>query len=194
MVAPMALPSIRLAGNAHRPRLPNHDHLDLSRVLDLALDLARDLVRQACRRGVIDGLGRHDDADFAARLDREHPVYALELGRQRFELAEPFHVRLERLAPGARPRSRNRVRRLHDAGVHVSLRLLHDLFDATGVDAAVGDQALERQAADLTAHRLEAGYDDGVGRVVDDDVDAGGGLECADVAALAADDPAFHFV
>src|SRR2546423_428242 len=114
MVAPMALPSIRLAGNAHRPRLPNHDHLDLSRVLDLALDLARDLVRQACRRGVIDGLGRHDDADFAARLDREHPVHALELGRQRFELAEPFHVRLERLAPGARPRSRNRVRRLHD--------------------------------------------------------------------------------
>src|SRR5437588_6186382 len=84
--------------------------------------------------------------------------------------------------------------RLHDAGVHVSLRLLHDLFDATGVDAAVGDQALEGQAADLTAHRLETGNDDGIGRVVDDDVDPRGGLECANVTAFATDDATLHFV
>ena len=84
--------------------------------------------------------------------------------------------------------------RLDDAGIDVRLRLFHDLFDAARVDAAVGDQPLERQAPDLAAHRLEAGHDDRVGRVVDDDVDAGGGLECANVAALAADDPAFHFV
>src|SRR5882762_6712276 len=84
--------------------------------------------------------------------------------------------------------------RFDDAGVDVRLGLLHDFFDAAGVDAAVGDEALERQAADLAAHRLEAGHDDRIGRVVDDDVDAGGGLEGANVPALAADDAALHFV
>ncbi len=43
-------------------------------------------------------------------------------------------------------------------------------------------------------HRLEARDDDGIGRVVDDDVDAGRGLERPDVTALAADDAPLHFV
>ena len=38
------------------------------------------------------------------------------------------------------------------------------------------------------------GEDDRLGRVVDDQVDAGRLLEGADVAALAADDPALHLV
>src|SRR5439155_17394668 len=78
IVAPMALPSIRLAGNDHRPCLPNHDHLDLSRVLQLALDFARDLVRQPRRRRVVDRIGRHHDPDFPTRLNREDLVHALE--------------------------------------------------------------------------------------------------------------------
>jgi hypothetical protein len=61
------------------------------------------------------------------------------------------------------------------------------------VDAAVR-QLLERDARGLAADRVEAGQDDGLGRVVDDDVDAGGLLERADVAALAADDAALHLV
>ena len=49
-------------------------------------------------------------------------------------------------------------------------------------------------ARDLAPHRIEAGEDHRLGRVVDDDVDAGDDLERADVAALAADDPALHVV
>ena len=49
-------------------------------------------------------------------------------------------------------------------------------------------------AGDLAAHRVEAGEDDRLGRVVDDDVHAGDDLEGADVAALAADDAPLHVV
>ena len=84
--------------------------------------------------------------------------------------------------------------RLDDALIDVALGLLDDLLDAPRMDAAVGDQALQREAADLAAHRLEARDDHGVGRVVDDDVHPGRRFERADVAALAADDAALHFV
>ena len=50
------------------------------------------------------------------------------------------------------------------------------------------------QARGLAAHGIESGYDHGFGRVVDDQVHAGGGLQGADVAALAADDAALHIV
>ena len=46
----------------------------------------------------------------------------------------------------------------------------------------------------LAAHGIEAGDDDRLGSIVDDDVYAGEGLEGADVAALAADDAALHLV
>ena len=84
--------------------------------------------------------------------------------------------------------------RLDQLLVDLPAHLGHDLLDAARVDAAVGDQRLERAAGDLAAHRVEAGDDHRVGRVVDDDVHAGGGLEGADVPALAADDAALHFV
>src|SRR5581483_1553558 len=74
------------------------------------------------------------------------------------------------------------------------LGLAHDLLDAAGMDAAVGDQALERDARDLAPDRAVAGNDDRLGGIVDDDIDAGGGLDRADVAPLAADDPALHLV
>src|SRR5215213_10322650 len=67
-------------------------------------------------------------------------------------------------------------------------------LDAGRVDAAVGDQLLQGEAADLAPDRVEAGQQDRLGGVVDDQVDAGDGLEGADVAALAADDAALHVV
>ena len=82
------------------------------------------------------------------------------------------------------------------------LDLLLDLFPGLGVhlldlgrvDATVGHQLGQRQAGDLAAHRVEAGEHHGLGRVVDDEVDAGEVLQGADVAALAADDAALHVV
>src|SRR6185295_16638054 len=87
IVAPMAFPSIRLAGNTHRPRLANHDDLDLPRVLELALDFARDFVGHPRCRRVIDVVRRHDDAYFAPRLDREHLFDPFELRRELLEIA-----------------------------------------------------------------------------------------------------------
>ena len=62
------------------------------------------------------------------------------------------------------------------------------------MDPAVGDQRLQRPPGDLAADRIEAGDDDRVRRVVDDDVHAGRQLERADVPPLAADDPPLHLV
>ena len=62
------------------------------------------------------------------------------------------------------------------------------------MDAAVLDQLLERRARDLAAKPVERRENDGLRRVVDDEVDARQMLEGADVAALATDDPALHVV
>ena len=56
------------------------------------------------------------------------------------------------------------------------------------------DELRQRQAGDLAADGVEAAEDHRLGRVVDDQVDAGRLLEGADVAALAADDAALHLV
>src|SRR5262245_28890979 len=89
-----------------------------------------------------------------------------------------------------RPRSKTACS--HALRIDLRLRLGDDLFDAGGVDAAVGDQAPDRQARDLAPDRVEARDRDRLGRVVDDHVDAGGGLERAHVAALATDEPALQ--
>ena len=62
------------------------------------------------------------------------------------------------------------------------------------MDAPVGDELGQREPRGLAAHAVEAREHDGLGRVVDDEVDAGDVLEGADVAALAADDAALHVV
>jgi hypothetical protein len=62
------------------------------------------------------------------------------------------------------------------------------------MDPPVGHQGADRQPRDLAPHRVEARDRQGLGGVVDDHVDAGGGLERADVAALAADQPTLHVV
>ena len=81
----------------------------------------------------------------------------------------------------------------HD-DVDLGAGLGDDLLDAAGVDPAVLDELGQGQAGDLAADRVEAADDDRLGRVVDDQVDARGLLEGADVAALAADDAALHLV
>jgi len=81
-----------------------------------------------------------------------------------------------------------------DLVVHFFAGLLHHFLDAGGVDAAVHDQLLHGDAGDLTADGVKGGHDDGFGGIVDDEVDAGGGLQGADVAALAADNAALHVV
>ena len=78
--------------------------------------------------------------------------------------------------------------------LHFGLRFGHDFFDPRRMDAAVGNQLVQRHSGDFAAHGVEAADDDHARRVVDDHVDAGGLFEGADVAAFAADDAALHFV
>ena len=87
-----------------------------------------------------------------------------------------------------------RLAGLADDDVDLGPGLGDDLLDAAGVDAAVLDELGQGQAGDLAADRIEAADEHRLGRVVDDQVDAGGLLEGADVAALAADDAALHLV
>ena len=83
---------------------------------------------------------------------------------------------------------------LADALVHEVLGLLVQLLDASRVDATVGDEVLEGDAGRLAANRVKTGEDDGLGRVIDHEGDAGHLLEGADVAPLAADDAALEVV
>ena len=69
---------------------------------------------------------------------------------------------------------RRRLALLADRLLHLGLDLLDDLLDARRMDAAVGDQPLDRLARDLAAERIEAREDDRARRVVDDQLDAGG--------------------
>src|ERR1700745_866256 len=52
------------------PRLANQHDLDLPRILELGLDAARDLLRHRRHAYVIDVIGQHDHAHFAAGLNR----------------------------------------------------------------------------------------------------------------------------
>ena len=57
--------------------------------------------------------------------------------------------------------------------LNLAAGLGHHFLNACGVDAAVGDEFVQRQTGYLAAHGVEATDDDGVGRVVDDYLHAG---------------------
>ena len=83
---------------------------------------------------------------------------------------------------------------LTDGVVDLLLGLGDHLLNAGGMDAAVLNELFERQSRHLAADRVKAGYGDGFGRIVDDQIAARERFDGADVAALAADDAALHLV
>src|SRR5450830_775125 len=163
------------------------------RTVDLVVDGLADVVQQAGALGDLDvgaQLGGHDAGEMGyldgvvehvlavAGAVLEAPEDSDEFGRH------AVHVRVE---AGLFPRF------LH-GGLDLGLRLKVHLLDARRVDTPVGDELGEREARGLAAHAVEARQHHGLGRVVDDEVDARGVLEGADVAPLAADDAALHVV
>ena len=66
--------------------------------------------------------------------------------------------------------------------------LVIHLLDAGGVNTAVGNEVLKCNAGSLTADWVEARKHDGLGGVVNHEVDTGHLLKGADVATLATDD------
>jgi len=81
-----------------------------------------------------------------------------------------------------------------DRVLDLAAGLFDHVLDAGRVDTAVGDELLQRQTRHLTAHRVKGGHRNGLGRIVDDQIDARDRFERADIAALAADDASLHFV
>ena len=84
--------------------------------------------------------------------------------------------------------------RAHAQLLYLALAALVRFLDPLRMDPAVEDEPFQGEPPDLTAHRVEAGQQHRFGRVVDDEVDPGDGLEGADVPAFPADDPALHLV
>ena len=78
--------------------------------------------------------------------------------------------------------------------LQLAAAFFNGLLNAGRVDTAVADEFFQRHAGNLAAHRVKAGKRDGLGRIVNDKVNPRGCLQRADVAALPADDAAFHFV
>ena len=72
--------------------------------------------------------------------------------------------------------------------------LCNDFLYACRVDSAVDYKLVQSQTCNLPADRVERGKEDGVGSVVDHDLDACRSLESPDVAALTSDDPSLDLV
>ena len=163
------------------------------RALDLVRHRLAEVVqeRRALRRlHARAELARHDPRE-VDDLERvlEH---VLAVARAVAQPAEDLHELLVELAA---VRLEDRLLAgLADVLVELGLRLVVHLLDPRRVDAPVLDQLLERHPRDLAAEAVERREHDRLRRVVDDEVDAGQVLERADVAALAADDPALHVV
>ena len=152
-----------------------------------------DVVQQtgaACDLGVEAQLGGHDACEvgrFAGVLQE-----VLSVGRTVLHLADQTdHLGVESVDAEVDCRAFADIDNLL---LDLLLDFGHDLLDAGGVDAAVGDELVVGQACDLAAHGVEAREDDRLGGVIDDDLDACCGLQGADVAALAADDAALDLV
>ena len=163
------------------------------RALDLLVDRLADVVQQAGAARQLDvepELAGHDAGE-EADLDRVRQQ-VLRVRRAELEPADRAHQLGMHLVQA------EVEHRLLAGVLTVRLDLVgalgHDLLDARGMDAPVGDEPRQRQLGDLAPQRIEAADDDRLGRVVDDEVDARRRLERADVATLAADDAPLEIV
>ncbi len=161
------------------------------RALELAVDRLADVVQQGATAHDVDvgaDFARQQGADLG-RLDGVHELVLAVAGA----VLEPAEGADDLGVKAGAVRLQHRLfAGLLELVLDVLARLLDDLFDARRVDAAVRHEAGQGEARDLAADAVEGREHDGVRRVVDDQVDAGGVLEGADVAALAADDAALH--
>ena len=131
------------------------------RALDLVADGLADVVQQ---RGAARGLGRgaellgHHRGEVGA-LDRVRE-HVLAVARAVLEAAEDAdQLGVEALDVGVQ---RGLLAGFHDVGLEFRFRLVVGLLDPGRVDAAVGEELLQRHAGDLAADAVEAGEDHGV--------------------------------
>ena len=163
------------------------------RPLDLVVDRLADVVQEARQLGDPDvgpDLGRHYGRQVGDLFGVVEDL--LSVGGAEAEDAEVSdHLRMKALEPD-----------IEHGGLSFFLDPLGDfqagfgdcLFNPSRMDPAVDYELVEGDPRHLPADRVKAADDHGLGRVVDDDVDAGRLLQGPDVAALATDDPALHIL
>ena len=83
---------------------------------------------------------------------------------------------------------------LYDFLLNLLLHLGHHLFDACGMDSAIGHKLVHGQSAYLAAHGVKGANDNGLGRVINHYLHSGGSLQGADVTSLTADDATLHLI
>src|SRR5262245_3404141 len=95
------------------PGLPDHGHLDLTRVGHLLLDPPRHVARQQDGLVVGYGAGIDDDADLPSGLHGIGPLDAFEGVADALQIVEPFGVALEDFAARPWARARERIGGVH---------------------------------------------------------------------------------
>ena len=83
---------------------------------------------------------------------------------------------------------------LLDGLLDLLLGLANNFLNPSRMNAAVRNQLFKRHASDLSADRIVARNHDRFRGVIDNDVNAGGCFDCANIAALTSNDSAFHLV
>ena len=81
-----------------------------------------------------------------------------------------------------------------DGGINLTAGFFNGFLDSRRMDASVRNESFEGDSGDLTPHGLEARERDGLGCVIDNQVDSGQLFDCPDVAAFTSDNSALHFV
>src|SRR5688572_6433718 len=102
------------AGVVGRPKLPDHGHLDLSRVLEVFLELTGDPAGKLPRLHIRYVARVDHDPDFPSRLESEDMIHAGKLHGQSLETLETLDIALERLPACTGPRRGDGVGRLDD--------------------------------------------------------------------------------
>src|SRR5690606_8009631 len=163
------------------------------RAFDLVSDRLADVVQQSRTlhgSRVDPELGRQHRPD-VSRLD-EMIEYVLPVRSAELEAAEECHQL--GVHPGQPDFQQCPLPRIAHALLYLVTRLVVRLFDRSRMDPSIGHEPFQGDASDLTTHRIERAYGYGLGRIVDDEVDAGDRLQVADVAAFPTDDPPLHVV
>ena len=81
-----------------------------------------------------------------------------------------------------------------DHALDFGFGIFDQFFDPGRVNAPILNHLGQRDPGNFAPHRIERGQRHGFRRVVDDNVDTGRPLDGADVAAVAPDDAALHFI
>src|SRR5574337_634905 len=108
---------IGLFGVLHGPRLADHGHLDMARVLQLLFDSLCDIPRKLIRLYVRYLSALNDDAHLASGLNSVCLTHAREGVRDSRQPREPLHVAFQQLTPGPGPGRRERVGNLEHYGL-----------------------------------------------------------------------------